>query len=78
MTEIGRDAAIVARFPKNGECARGPKGYRGRREIVSLWDDRQISDLASLIRADGAGVTADSIRIEGFDSLITFVASKEG
>ena len=54
------------------------RATEGGVKTVSFWDDRQISDLASLIRADGAGVTADSIRIEGFISLITFVASKEG
>ena len=78
MTETGRDGAVVARFPKNGECARGPESYRGRRETVSFWDDRQISDLASLTRVDGAGLPENSISVEGFVSLITFGASKEG
>ncbi len=63
MTETGRDAVIVAQFPKNGGCARGPEGCRGWRETVSFWDDRQIDVLASLMRVDGAGVPADTIRI---------------
>ena len=54
------------------------RATEGGVKTVSFWDDRQISDLASLIRVDGAGVPENSISVEGFVSLITFGASKEG